>query len=185
MHDDDQEDDETEYQGPAPPPQTETTAGTITATVSREEIVALVAARFFSQMVQRDDGLNQSVRDQLSALVAEKAETAIDKVTEEKVRHVVMLMLADGWPVTDSYGRESKRETVRDRVLAILTQNDRYSGRGENQMMVWVKELFTEAVKKELAPMLEEAKAQLRKLMDQEFAGALRKALMSGAGLRD
>lgn len=170
---------------PEPPPDS-TPAGTFTATVAREEIVALVAERFFAQMSgyygHGDKGMREAVKDELTKLVREAAEEHIEEITRDAVSAALHDMLQNGWPKTDHHGREAGRLTVRDMALEQLTKVDGYNR--ESHATKLAEEIFKETFKKELQPLVDEAKQRVRNALNKNVDEAIRTALLEGAGLR-
>lgn len=166
----------------------EPAAGTFTATVSRGEIVAIVAARFYSDLVNQSnyrdgDGMTHAVREEIRRLVGSEIGEEIKRLAAAEVIDVVADLVARGWPKTDSYGRAAGTVTIRDLVVEHFTKADNYGNR-EPLISKLARETVEAAIKTELAPLIEQAKVKARAVLEESFAGALKRALLEGAGLR-
>lgn len=167
------------------PPAGSTPAGTFTATVAREEIVSLVADRFLAQMTGYygdRESLRDTVQDQLRKLVSEAAHEHIEAITAAAVERAVGDLLENGWPKTDSYGKETGRMTVKELVLKGLTEHNSYDR--ETKAFTLAKRFFEEAIKKDIDPLIKETQQKLRALLNTKVDEALRTALLSALGLR-
>jgi len=184
------DDDEPEVEEPTPEPPAESTpAGTVSATVSREELVELVAGRFYAQLCGRYDDGGSKIRDgvarALNRLVKAAAEEEIARLVGEGVAAAVGEMLAKGWTKTDQYGQRDGTVTVQSLVVQYLTvRGGSYNDR-ETRLETWTKALVEEAIKKEMGPLIEQAKKQVRDVLDKNVTGAIRRALLDGAGIRE
>lgn len=170
----------------AEPPIDSTPAGTFTATVSREEIAQLVAAgRLLAQMSNgyRDSGLHETAKKAVARAVRRKIEVEADRLIGEGLAPIVNDLMVNGWDKTDEYGRSSGKVTVRSLIVAYLTNTDRYGDR-KTKMEQWVDDIVKEAMKAELAPLIEEAKKRIRTALEGNVTEAIRSALLAGMGLR-
>lgn len=183
------EEDEPDYSLPEVEPKPadgEAIAGTVAVQVSRDEIVRLVSERFYANLTDnygRGEGIRDAVQKTLARMVRDHAEATVKEITDAAIRDAVASMLSEGWPVTDSYGSEKGRLTIRQYVIDKLTKG-RDSYRNEIHLDKVTDELLQEGIKKELQPLLEQAKKRLSSLLDNTVATALKKALLEGAGLR-
>lgn len=183
------DEDEPDYSEPevdAKPGEGETIAGTVSVDVSRDEIVKIIAERFYANLADnygRGEGIRDVVKKTLARMVRDRAEAVINEITDKAVMDAVGSMIAEGWPVTDSYGSERGRMTIKQYVIEKLTkQRDSYQR--ETPIDKAVDALLNEGLRKELNPLLEQAKERMSKLLDNTVATALKKALLEGAGLR-
>jgi len=186
MFDEEEEPDYTEPEVDAKPAEGETIAGTVSVQVSRDEIVKLVAERFYANLADnygRGDGIRDVVKKTLARMVRDRAEAAISEITDKAVMDAVGSMISDGWGVTDSYGREQGRMTIKQYVIDKLTQSSS-SYRNETPIDKAIETLLNAGIQQELKPLLEQAKERMSKLLDNTVATALKKALLEGAGLR-
>lgn len=178
--------DEPEEEDIAPEPAPNSTpAGTFTATVSREEIVSIVADRFHAKMsgyYGEVSDMRKAVQAVLSRQVREQAQEHIEQLTREAVATTVQTLIADGWEKTDSNGRTCGRVTIKDIVVGYLTKTDSYDRESLGHKLA--KELFQAAVKQHLEPLIKEAQEKVRAMMNTRVDEALRKAVLDGLGLR-
>lgn len=167
------------------PAEGETPAGTVTATVTREEIVRIVAERFYHQLNGHygDKTIAKAAKATLKKVIAEQADTEIKRIVGESMASVARELVDKGWPTTDQYGNARGTMTVREIVIGYLTYRDNY-GQRFTRIEEWAKGIVDEAIKKEVAPLIEEAKQYVRKILDENVAGAIKRALLEGAGLR-
>jgi hypothetical protein len=183
------EEDEPDYSEPeveAKPADGETLAGTVSVQVSRDEIVRLVSERFYANLTDtygRGEGIRDAVKKTLARMVRDRADEAITKITDAAIHDAVASMLSDGWSVTDSYGREQGRMTIKQFVIDKLTKRVS-SYRDEIQLDKVTDSLLQDGIAKELQPLLNQAKERMSKVLDNTVATALKKALLEGAGLR-
>lgn len=166
------------------PPAGSTPAVTFTLTLAREEIVQLAAERLFAQLNGYDEraDMRSRVNDALQELVRETVKEHVERLTEEAVKAALSDALTNGWPKTNQYGQETGRVKVKDLALEHLIKVDGYDR--ENVAQKLAKKIFEETFKKELQPLVDEAKQRVKGALNNGIEGALRKALLEGAGLR-
>jgi histone H3/H4 len=178
--------DYTEPEESAAPEKGDTVAGTVSVQVGRDEIIKLVAERFYANIADTRDArnaMNAAVEKTLTRMIKKAAEERINAICDAEIHKAVGDMFANGWSKTDQYGNPKGTVTVKQVVIDNLTsKGDSHYDKSFVQKSS--AELFERLLKQEITPHVEAAKAQLKALLDKTVAESLKKALLEGAGLK-
>lgn len=129
----------------------------------------------------RGESFERLVRAEIAKYVNIEVVNQFGIVAQDEIAKVVREAIAEGWEQIDHYGRGSgKRVKAKDLVVEYLTSRDRYSSSGQ-----WLErrsgELFNELFRKEIDPLVAEAKKMFKDMLDSsirdKLAGALREAM--------
>ncbi len=125
-------------------------------------------------VLRGDYDLHEQINSAIREAVEEGVSERVKELTDERLALIVTEVLAEGWEVTDSYGRKTgTTRHVKDFILEYINDRDDY----RNPLKRRFREAIDSELKSELGKLLEEVKTRLRKMIDKEIAAKLRGAL--------
>jgi hypothetical protein len=115
--------------------------------------------------------------------IAARVDDRVDEILEETIRPTVERCVADGWTMTDQWGRPQKTLSLQDRVTAWLDEKyDSY--RSGTRLQKIVEDKVNEALSKELAAELTRARDAFRAQVDGVLQAKLGESLRAALGLK-
>lgn len=125
---------------------------------------------------QCEKRITEAIEKEILDFMNSKLEAMItDKITAE-----VEKVLTEGWPLTDSYGRETGRHTLGSVVLDKLKSRSGYS---QSSIERITHEVAGKIAAQELKQEIEEARKAFRKKVDGMLNAKTQEALRSAFGL--
>lgn len=150
---------------------------------TREELVEGVARQMYTQLSRNGDAIELQIRNGIRALVVSKAKSVIDEMTEAAIRYEVGKLLAEGWAVTDQWGGNEKKKTVKDMVLEHLTsKKDPY--KSDTLLDTIAKDMISECLETELRAEIDALRARIKKALVDQVDGGIRRAFLDALGLK-
>lgn len=122
-----------------------------------------------------DELARQAVRD------------GIDDAIRARIAEAVDAVLSEGWQQTNNYGEPSgKKLDLKARISELLTtaRGDGYSGRKPALMEEHVQKAVEGFLSKELTPVIDEAKASLKRQLDAKVMKVVADTITNAVGLR-
>lgn len=141
------------------------------------------------------DGLLEVVARRTQELAQKKIDYAIDKIVTravqdavdseiaKRVAPVVDKILADGWAVTDDYGRSKGVKSVKDYVLDKLAARDPYNG-SNTMIEKRMGEMLSQLIDRALQQDIEAARKKLREQLDGVVASKVAETIKNAIGLK-
>lgn len=120
-------------------------------------------------------------------LAQQAVREGIDDVIRARIAAAVDAVLADGWQATNNYGEPTgKTLDLKARISELLTtaRGDGYSGRKPPLMEEHVKVAVEGFLSKELAPVVEAAKAALKLQLDAKVMKVVADTIANAVGIR-
>lgn len=121
--------------------------------------------------------------ERVADAIAARVDDRVNEILEETIRPTVEKCVADGWTMTDQWGRKEKTLSLQDRVISWLDgQYDSY--RKGTRLQKIVEDHVTKAINEDLAGELKRAKDAFREQLDGVLQAKLKESLRDALGLR-
>lgn len=172
------------------------------ADIKREEVIEAMAAQLLGCMYEQDEDdpeerpaydrkkIGQHLRvyfdKKVSALANSMVSSAFDDTIRARIAAEVDEVLRVGWQATNEYGEpRGERLDLKARISTLLTQTrgDNYN-RHPSIMDATVKAATEGFLSKELQPVIEAAKANLKKCLDEKVMKTVSDTITNAVGLR-
>lgn len=176
------------------------------ADIKREEIIEAMAARLlgceYEHSGDPDDptpppdrwdrkAVGKHLRVFFEAKVAELAEQALRRAFDEEIRARIAssidAVLAAGWEETNSYGdRVGAKLDLKGRIGKLLTETrgDAYNRNSPSVMDATIKAAVDGFLGKEFQPVIDAAKAELKRCLDAKVMKTVSDTITNAVGLR-
>lgn len=173
--------------------------------ITQEQIIEAMAARLLGSEYEHsgdpDDptpvptrwdrkAIGKHLRSYFEAKVSELAAAAVrqtfDDVIRDRIASAVDAVLTEGWRQTNQYGEATGLKLdLKARVSEVLTQSrgDHYN-RTPSVLDAQVKGAVDEFLGKELQPVIDAAKAELKRQLDAKVMKVVADTVASAVGLR-
>lgn len=134
--------------------------------VNDGEVIEQVVAGVVDRM---DAKFSDVLEERLSGII----ETRLTKLTDERLSAEMEKVLANGWQLTDGYGRPTgEKLTLAAKVLAYITK-----GGYHDPMDTIFRNHIEKAMQGEMGKLIKEATDKLRAALDESIAAKLREAV--------
>lgn len=140
-----------------------------------EERIAAAVQQQVEAAVEAHVG--EAVREAVTALV--------DDISRKRVSDEIDKVLAEGWPITNSYGERSGcgSKSLKDRVGEILNARDQYSSNGRF-IDKKVTDAVDQAIRKDFAADIKAARESFKTQVDGVLAAVVKKAVGDRLGIK-
>lgn len=112
--------------------------------------------------------------------VADAVQKRIAALCDETIRTVLSEMFANGFTKTDSYGCAIGKQTIRERVTETMFPKNGY----DSPVTRVFREELEKALRGELKDLLNQAREQLKTLLQDDILGKLKTYLRDGMALK-
>ena len=172
--------------------------------IERDEVVGAIAGQLLTEWVTEHDddtggevqyarrsamaeALRRAVIARIDSIAAEVVRAGFDSVIKDRITAAVDGVLAEGWQETNNYG-ESKgaRLDLKARIGKLLTETrgDGYSRQQPSVLDAAVSAATNGFLSKELQPVIDAAKANLKKCLDATVMKTVADTITNAVGLR-
>lgn len=159
---------------PAPP---DDPKFSLTVTLGEHKLKEQIVRTVSDRLVDRFEKIH---RERIERAVDRRAQETVAKEVDDAVRRVI----AEGWEELDRWGGRGKRVSLAERVAGLLREKVDNYGNNRSRYESLMRDAVEEAFKRELAPMLEQAKAEFKAALDDGIRQRLADALKGALGLR-
>lgn len=178
-------DDEDEFDSRPPTPEESAQTVTVSMELSKEELLSAVAeklaARAWSaQEYGRSDSLQTRATNMATKAIAKRVEQLAESLIVEQVTAALDDVLTNGFPVTDGYGNEKSRRTIKQFALSYLENKDGYA---RSSKLEEITKGFVDKALTELKPEVDALKAKVRAAYNASADVRIKKAIEEAIGV--